>query len=128
MLKKLLFGMLGLALLTVLFAACTIRDAASGPSGPSVKMGPTTFLQAEVKVPKGQKLALVNASTQPHIIFNGTWEGATPKNETEPGAPKVSNLNIQANQTATIGPFTTAGTFKYYCSIHGGMNLTVVVA
>ena len=27
----------------------------------------------------------------------------------------------------TIGPFNTAGTFHLYCTVHQGMNLTVIV-
>jgi len=35
-------------------------------------------------------------------------------------------LQINGNN-AQIGPFTTAGTFHIYCSIHPGMNLTITV-
>jgi plastocyanin len=37
------------------------------------------------------------------------------------------NMNIEANESATTPPFETAGTFKLYCPIHPGMNLTVMV-
>ena len=39
----------------------------------------------------------------------------------------AKDVNIGGNSSATIGLFTTAGTFKLYCTVHAGMNLTVVV-
>ena len=44
----------------------------------------------------------------------------------EPGAPNVSNVQINDNSTE-IGPFTTAGIYHLYCTIHQGMNLTIIV-
>jgi plastocyanin len=126
MFKKILFGLVGIALVSVLFAACTIRDASTLNNGPSVKMGPSSFIQTSITIHKGDKLVLVNTSSAQHIIVNGTWKGSTPVNQTEPGAPKVS-LNMQGGATQSTPPFTTAGTFQLYCTIHGGMNLTVTV-
>lgn len=126
MYKKLLFAMIGLALLTVLFAACSIKDAANLATGPKVKMGPSTFIDTTVTVPKGQSMTLVNTASDQHIIVNGEWQGAKQNPMTEPGAPKI-NDTIGGNGSTAVGPFTTAGTFKYYCTIHGGMNLTVTV-
>jgi plastocyanin len=126
MFKKLLFGMIGFALLSVLFTACTIRDEANTPTGPQVKMGPSNFVQATVTIKKGQPVTLVNVSSAEHIIDNGEWKGATQDPTQEPGAPKVA-LTVQGNGSATTAPFNTAGTFHLYCTIHGGMNLTVTV-
>ncbi len=58
---------------------------------------------------------------------NGTWENGTAQPTREGGAPVVKDVNIGGNSSATIGPFTTAGTFKLYCTVHAGMNLTVIV-
>ena len=118
--------MIGFALLTVLFTACTIRDEANAPVGPQVKMGPSNFVQPTITIKKGQSLTLVNVSTAEHIIDNGTWKGATQVPSQESGAPKVA-LTVQGSATATTAPFNTAGTFQLYCTIHGGMNLTVTV-
>jgi plastocyanin len=41
--------------------------------------------------------------------------------------PEARDVNIGGNSSATIGSFTTAGTFKLYCTVHTGMNLTVIV-
>ncbi|HLZ59842.1 MAG TPA: plastocyanin/azurin family copper-binding protein [Ktedonosporobacter sp.] len=126
MYKKLLFGMIALALLTVLFTACTIKDTANAPAGPVVKMGSSNFLQPTITIKKGEAVTLVNTAAVPHIVVNGTWDGAVQKPAQEAGAPKVSmNFNGQGSQSTP--PFNTAGTFKIYCTIHGGMNLTVTV-
>ena len=60
-------------------------------------------------------------------IANGTWENSAAQPASEAGAPAVKNVNIGGNSSATVGPFTTAGTFKLYCTIHKDMNLTVIV-
>lgn len=126
MVKKLLFGLVGVALLSVLFAACTIRDSATMNTGPAVKMGTSTFIDTTKTIKKGETLTLVNTASDQHIIVNGTWKGATPVTQQESGAPKVS-LNVQGGQSISTPAFTTAGTYHLYCTIHGGMNLTVIV-
>jgi plastocyanin len=62
-----------------------------------------------------------------HIIANGTWENGIAKPGRSPKAPEVKNMQINGNSSGTIGPFASAGAFKLYCTIHPGMNLTVVV-
>jgi plastocyanin len=126
MYKRILFGVLVTALLTVLFAACNIVDASNVASGPQVKMGGADFIQKTITIKKGQTVTLVDASGSPHIIVNGTWQNGTAKAEKEAGAPTV-NLNFVGNDTKATPAFTTAGKFELYCTIHGGMNLTVTV-
>ncbi|GCE03022.1 hypothetical protein KDAU_03510 [Dictyobacter aurantiacus] len=89
-------------------------------------MGASTFIESEVTVPKGQKLDLIDNVAAPHVIKNGTWNGSTPDPTTEPGAPTV-NASFTGNDKQTVGPFNTAGTFKLYCTIHGGMKITIIV-
>jgi plastocyanin len=126
MYKKILVGFLVFSLLTTMLAACAIYDEASVPQGPQVHMGATNFLQSSVNIPKGKMLTLIDDSTAEHIIKNGTWNGNTPQPKTESGAPTVDET-FNGNDNASIGPFNTAGTFQLYCTIHPGMNLTVMV-
>lgn len=131
MFKRLLAGLL---LGLTLFAALT---ACGGPASSNAGNGPTAsnevhmegdnFKQASVTLQKGQSLVLVNDSGVPHYIANGTWKGGSPAAQKEAGAPTVDNVQISGNATQSIGPFNTAGTFHLYCTIHSGMNLTVVV-
>ena len=125
MYKKLLLGLATCAMLSVLFAACTIRDA-SLATGPSVHMGTSNFIKDTITVKKGETLTLIDDATSPHIIVNGYWQGGTAVNKAEAGAPTVK-LNFNGGDSQSTPPFNTAGTFKLYCTIHGGMNLTVTV-
>ena len=126
MYKKVIVGMIAFALMTVLFAACTIVDASSLNSGPQAHMSAAAFKTDSVTIKKGQKLTLVDDVSVQHIIVNGYWQGSTAVPKTEAGAPKV-NANIAGGAQA-IGPFTQAGTFQLYCTIHGGMQIKVVVS
>jgi hypothetical protein len=76
-----------------------------------------------VTIPKGSMLLLVDDVAVPHILSNGSWENGAPKSAKEPGAPTVTNVQVNGN-SVEIGPFTTAGT---YSTVHQGMNLTVIV-
>jgi hypothetical protein len=91
-----------------------------------VHMGVSNFAQSSVTVSKGSKLMLIDDGSFPHILRNGIWENSTPHPATEAGAPPVQNLQVNGN-AVEIGPFNTAGTFHIYCTIHLGMNLTVIV-
>lgn len=126
MYKKFLLVVTGFGLLTILFAACTIRDASTISSGPQVKMGATNFIDTTITIKKGESITLVDTATAPHTITNGAWDGSTQKPAKEAGAPAV-NLTFSGGDSKPVGPFTTAGTFKLYCTIHQGMNLTVTV-
>ncbi|MBE3560536.1 MAG: hypothetical protein IMW89_15145 [Ktedonobacteraceae bacterium] len=133
-----LLTMLGLA--TILIAACSTSrggsDSASGTttgsssnasSSTTVHMNETRFLTETMTIKKGESITLVNDVAVLHIFDNGTWDSnGTPKPAQEPGIPKVQT-QVGPSGTQTIGPFTTAGTFHIYCTIHPGMNLTVTV-
>jgi hypothetical protein len=90
-------------------------------------MGPGSFTQSSVIVAKGSKLLIVDDGSFLHILRNGMWvANNTPKPVAEPGAPTVNNVTVNGN-SIEIGPFTTAGTYHIYCTVHPGMTLTVLV-
>jgi hypothetical protein len=76
---------------------------------------------------KCKKTRQKDDSLTPHIIANGTWENGTAKPAGEPGAPEVRDVQINGYSQDAIGPFTTAGTYHFYCTVHPGMNMTVLV-
>jgi plastocyanin len=90
-------------------------------------MNSDNFVQSSVTIHKGERLSLMNDSGVPHIISNGSWENNAPKAVGEAGAPTVNDVQVASDGTQSIGLFNTAGTFHFYCTIHPGMNLTVVV-
>ena len=125
MYKKIFIGLLVSGLLTTILAACAIYDQSS-ISVPEAHMAGASFVQSSVTINKGDMLKLVDDASAQHIIKNGTWNGSTPQPKTESGAPNV-DVTLNDNDSSTIGPFNTSGTFQLYCTIHPGMNLTVIV-
>ncbi|MBA2286579.1 MAG: hypothetical protein H0W02_13970 [Ktedonobacteraceae bacterium] len=127
MYKKLLVGLALLSMLTLLLAACGIeRPAPTSAAGASVKMGAAVFEQTSVTVPKGKAITIIDSAAVPHVLQNGTWTNGAAKPMTESGAPTL-NMSFSGSDTQVTPPFNTAGTFHIYCTIHSGMNLTVVV-
>jgi plastocyanin len=127
MLKK-LFAILGLcSVLTLVLVACSVTgtDTSSAPN--QVHMNATNFVHSSITIKKGERITLIDDALIPHTIANGTWENGTAKPEDESGAPQVKDMQINSLGQSAIGPFTTAGTFHFYCTIHSRMNLTVVV-
>ena len=126
MYKRILFGLVLFGTITVLLGACAIVDTSTMASGPAAHMSGTNFTQSSITIHKGDMLNLVDDVASTHIITNGSWVGSTQKPAKENGAPSV-NVTLNGNDSSSVGPFTTAGTFHLYCTVHPGMNLTVVV-
>lgn len=93
---------------------------------PTVHMGAGSFLQSSVTIPKGSKLLLVDDVSSLHILANGSWQNGVANPANESGAPRVNNVQVNGSNIE-IGPFTTSGTYHIYCSVHQGMNLTIIV-
>lgn len=102
------------------------NGGSSSGGAPTVHMTVDNFAQNTVTVPKGQKLSLVDDGQYVHILDNGSWVNGTATPKKEAGAPTVSNVQVNGNNV-DIGPFTTAGTFHIYCTIHQNMNLAITV-
>jgi plastocyanin len=118
---------LGALLVTLLVQATPAASSTANVNGePAVHMGVSNFAQSSITVSKGSKLMLIDDGSFPHILRNGIWENNTAHPATEAGTPSIQNLQVNGN-TVEIGPFNTAGTFHIYCTIHPGMNLTVIV-
>ena len=79
-----------------------------------------------MNVAKGSKLQVVPVVNSLHILDDGSWINGQQVPMTEAGAPAVSNVQVTGS-TVSIGPFTTAGTYHIYCTVHPNMNLTVIV-
>jgi plastocyanin len=135
-------GMLFIAgMLMIVVAACnqaatTISTAPSNqvlgtPTVESlpntVHMNNTRFVPDTISIKKGERLTLVNDVAVLHFVANGTWKSnGDSKYKVEKGAPKTG-IQFNGNDTHSVGPFNTSGTFHLYCTVHEGMNLTVIV-
>ena len=104
-------------------AETTTRAAAPN----MVLMNATEFVPDSVTIAVDSPLTLKAEGFVPHFIANGTWQNGNAVAAAEPGAPVVDALHIDGGQEDSIGPFTDAGTYQFYCTIHPGMNLTVTV-
>ena len=85
-----------------------------------------TFQESCVNVAKGSNLQVVPSVTSFHILTNGSWVNGNQVPMKESGAPTVNNVQVTSS-TVSIGPFTTAGTYHIFCTVHPNMNLTVIV-
>jgi plastocyanin len=118
---------LGALLVSLLVQATPAQSSTSTANGvPAVHMGVSNFDQSSVTIPKGSKLMLIDDGSYLHILSNGIWVNNTPHPATEAGAPTVSNIQVNGN-SIEIGPFNTAGIYHIYCTVHPGMNLTIIV-
>ncbi len=148
-LKKALILLTALTIFSLLFVACGSDDVASSQKTPEVaattpatvattptpstnsadtattKISGTTFDPSTITVKKGGKLLIQNFSSF-HNLKNGSWVNGSAQTQNESGIPAISNTASNGN-TLEIGPFTTAGTFHIYCTVHTNMNLTVNV-
>lgn len=110
---------------TIMIAACQESSQDRGEKN-TVHMSDVDFEQASITIDKGGSLTLINDSSVLHILQNGVWENGTSQQKIESGAPSI-NVTINSNSSQSIGPFNAPGTFHLYCTVHAGMNLTVVV-
>ncbi len=125
-------GVAGLILGAFLIGTIAQAPAASGPGtgqagSATVHLTANRFAPNIVALHKGDRLLIVDDGPVPHILTNGSWSADNqPVPGVEPGAPRVNNVALN-NNTVTLGPFTTPGTYHLYCTVHPGMNLTIVV-
>ncbi len=90
-------------------------------------MNDADFVQSSVTIKKGESVTLIADTFIAHTLANGTWMNGMAKTAREAGAPTIDNVSIAGNSSGAIGPFNTAGTYKIYCTVHPGMNLTIIV-
>jgi len=126
-----LIGLIAGALLVGGFLATRATEPVIAPSTdglPTVHMGPVRFAADWVNMPRGATLRLVNDGVFPHVIANGSWDGSLAKPGRERGAPLVADVRVsRADEVVEIGPFATSGSYQFYCPLHQGMRLTVIV-
>lgn len=111
---------------TVTNTASTTPVAPACPSGTTVKTSTKDFEQSCITLSKGATLTVAQDQTSFHILDYGLWNNGTQQPETPSAAPPLNNLQL-SGASVTIGPFTSAGTYHIYCTVHTNMNLTVIV-
>jgi plastocyanin len=112
---------------TPISSTSTSTGGGGGGGGTTVHLGPANFLVSSITIPKGSKLTLIDDAAVPHIIKNGSWVNGAQQATKESGAPTVNVTFNGSGESHDIGPFTTAGTYHIFCTIHLNMNLTITV-
>lgn len=126
--KRFFLICVALGLLSALLVACGGASSSSSTGNYTVHMTDMNFAQSSITLPRGSTLTLVNDSSAPHVLANGSWMNGNPQTMHEQGMPAVmANMQVMGNGSQTIGPFPAAGTYHFYCTVHSGMNLRVVV-
>ena len=122
-------GVMAGALLIGLITQATAATEASGSAAGTVTvhLKAATFAPDIVALHTGDTLTLIDDMPIPHTLTNGVWSTDNrPVPGTEPGAPVVSDVAVN-NNSVTVGPFTSSGTYHIYCTLHPGMTLTILV-
>ena len=104
-------------------------SAAAGPTKPgaSVAIPLLSFDPAKVTVKAGQTVTWTNKNDISHVLQEGTYTldgNGLRSSEKSDGA---FSLKVDKKGDVVSHTYDKPGTFTYFCTIHKGMNATVVV-
>jgi plastocyanin len=121
------------ALALLLSAACggsstPATKAAAKPSGTVVSTALLAFDPKTVNVKQGQTVTWVGGDNITHVLVEGDYKVGNDGLRTEQTDDKAFNLSLTKKGQQVSHTYDKAGTFTYYCTIHHGMNGTVVVS
>ena len=102
-------------------------DDASG-DGVAVSTALLTFDPKEVRVAKGQTVTWVGGDDITHVLVEGDYKVGSDGLRTEETDDKAFNLRLTKKGQKVSHTYDKPGTFTYFCTIHKGMNGTVVVS
>ena len=118
-----------------LWCGAVMVGALTQPERPINTLSPGTvalevgsFSPSSISLTKGEHLTIVDSGAYHHNLSMGRWMHGQPVLQNQPGAPSLTNKDVNAaGQTVILGPFTTAGTFYLMCSLHHNMMLKIIV-
>lgn len=129
---------LSAALTTACLLALTACGSSSGEAestegststeGVSVDTGLLAFDPKTVTVTKGQSVTWVGGDNIRHVLVQGAYEVGADGLRTKETDDKAFNLALDRKGQRVSHTYSTSGTFTYFCTIHKGMNGTVVVS
>ena len=96
--------------------------------GAEVDTSLLAFTPDPVQIKKGQTVTWVAGDNIRHIVVQGTYEVGGDKLRTTEEDDKTFELTLTKKGEKVSHTYDTAGTFTYFCTIHKGMNGTVVVS
>jgi len=108
-------------------AATKAAAPAASKPGATVNIPLLSFDPVTTTIKAGQTVTWVNGNDINHVLVEGTYKVDSSMLRTDETDDKTFNL-VVAKKGDTVGhTYAKAGTFTYYCTIHKGMNATVVV-
>ena len=117
--------------LTACGSSGTKDDSAAGSTssnGVTVNTGLLAFDPKTVAITKGQTVTWVGGDNITHVLVQGSYEVGSDGLRTKETDDKTFNLKLGRKGQRVSHTYTTPGTFTYFCTIHHGMNGTVVVS
>ncbi len=110
-------------------SSSTSTATGAAKPGETVNMTFTVFGKKDYAIKTGQALTFVNANPITHDIVEGTYKVDANGLRTEEKDSGAFDLKIPPTKDFTAShTFDKAGTFTFFCTIHKGMNATVVVS
>jgi plastocyanin len=104
------------------------QDAEAGGDGVPVSTALLTFDPKSVQVAKGQTVTWVGGDNITHVLVQGPYTVGGDGLRTEETDDKAFNLRLTKKDQKVSHTYDKPGTFTYFCTIHKGMNGTVVVS
>ena len=103
-------------------------DAGASADGVPVSTALLAFDPKEVRVTKGQAVTWVGGDNITHVLVEGEYKVGSDGLRTEETDDKAFNLRLTKKDQKVSHTYDKPGTFTYFCTIHKGMNGTVVVS
>jgi plastocyanin len=119
--------------LTLLASACSTSSTAaphatSAADGAVVTTGLLAFDPVTAHIKRGQTVTWVGGDDITHVLVEGTYAVGPDGLRTSQTDDKAFALHLSRKSQRVSHVYDTAGTFTYYCTVHHGMNGTVVVS
>ena len=97
--------------------------------GATVPMVFTEFKPTDFTIKAGQTLTFENENPITHIIVQGSWKvGGSDGLRTSEMDDGTFKLNVSKKGDKVEHTYDKPGTYQFFCTIHKGMNGTVVVS
>ncbi|MCW2499253.1 MAG: hypothetical protein JWN87_929 [Frankiales bacterium] len=121
---------IGTLLLATACGGSSGQQAATGAAQPgaTVDMVFTEFKQTDVAIKAGQAVTFVNQNPITHVIVGGSYtvDPGTGLRTAEQ-ADGAFSLKASKKGDRVAHTFAKAGTYRFFCTIHKGMNGAVTV-
>jgi len=104
------------------------RSTSKAKADASVNTALRAFDPKEVRIKAGQTVSWVGGDNITHVLVEGTYDVGADGLRTKETDDKAFSLRLTKKGQQVSHTYDKAGTFTYFCSIHKGMNGTVVVS